>query len=82
MANFEKAFIYKIISQKPNKTIIQPLRIVAGTANFSSFLSTIPPKEHKYIKFFLTHKQAIEPDCKPMTLKQAIKKYGIKLNFE
>ena len=81
MANFEKAFIYKVISKKLDRVIIQPLKIVAGSSNYSEFLSTIPAKERKHIKFFLTHKQAIEPGVDKMTLRQAIKKYGIKLEF-
>jgi hypothetical protein len=81
MANFEKVFVYRIISQTATKTIIQPLRIISGSTNFSLFLSTIPAKERKHIKFFLTSKTSLEPDLDRMTLKQAIKKFGIKLDF-
>lgn len=81
MANFEKAFVYKILSKKNDKVVIQPLAVIAGSANYAEFLSSIPAKERKHIKFFLTHKQAIEPGVDQMTLRQAIKKYGIKLEF-
>lgn len=81
MANPDKAFVYKILSKKNDKVFIQPLAVIAGSTNYTQFLSTIPVKERKHIKFFLTHKQSIEPGVDQLTLRQAIKKYGIKLEF-
>jgi hypothetical protein len=81
MANFEKIFVYKIISQTANKTVIQPLRIISGSTHFTEFLSSVPAKERKHIKFFLTSKSSLDPDIDRMTLKQAIRKFGIKLDF-
>ena len=81
MAKPEKAFVYKILSKQNVKVTIQPLAVIAGSANYTTFLSSIPAKERKHIKFFLTHKSEIEPGVNKMTLRQAIKKYGIKLKF-
>jgi hypothetical protein len=77
----EKAFVYKILNKKGDKVIIHPLAIISGSTNYTRFLSSIPAKERKHIKFFLTHKQALDPEVNQLTLRQAIKKYGIKLEF-
>lgn len=82
MAKPEKVFAYKTLFKDDKKVGIQPLAIVPKSDLYTQFLPTIPAKERKHINFFLTHKSSLKTGAKKMTLKQAIKEYGVQLKFK